>query len=345
MRYNSKERLGINATESIFLKEFNWIFREQPIVDVGIDALVEQVNNGSPQGKFLALQIKSGEGNFRITADKLIYYLSNVHYNYWTNFDLPVILVGHIPEEDKTYWEELSIKKIKKTNKSWKLEISKRNLLNQKAKPFLQNLLTSKTKDSHSLKIFQGENIDNETIFELDSKLDCIGDANESTERTVELLYDLTAKIVSSHERIVEHTNKGDTINSPQVNNTLKKLSKDINISARRLENEILIYSGTIAEGIYAYEQAIIIHFFITKNPINLQEHLESLQFLPTAIDGAISGIQFMRSSFDNIPGNHADLKVARKNMIKVIDLIINEYEVSKNLIESLIEKINLRMN
>ena len=345
MRYNSKERLGINATESIFLKEFDWIFREQPLVDVGIDALVEQVIEGNPQGKFLALQIKSGDGNFSISTDKLTYYLSNVHYSYWTNFDLPVLLIGHIPEDDTTYWEELSIRKIKKTNKRWKLEIPKKNLLNKKAEPYLLKLLTSESNSSNSLKIFQRENIDNETIYELDSKIDGIGDANESTEKTVNLLNDLTAKINMSHERILDHKRKGEALDSPQVKNTLKTLSKNIIISARRLESEILIYSETIAEGIYAYEQAIIIHFEITRNIINIEEHLSSLQRLPPAIDEAILGIKSMRSSFDNVPNDYTALKTSRKNMINVIDLMINEYQVSQEMVLNLIENIKTRLN
>lgn len=345
MRYYSKERLGINATESIFLKEFDWIFREQPIVDVGIDALVEQVVNGNPQGKFLALQIKSGNGNFSISNDKLTYYLSNVHYNYWTNFDLPVLLIGHIPEKDKTYWEELSTRKIKKTNKSWKLEISKKNLLNKKAEPHLLKLLSSNSKHSNSVKIFQGENVDDETIFKLDSKIDCIRDANESTERTVNLLNDLTSKINLSHERILEHKRKDEAIDSPQVKNTLKILAKNITISARRLESEILIYSETIAAGVYAYEQAILIHFGITRNLISIEEHLENLQLLPPAIDEAILGIQSMRSSFEDVPNSYTTLKPARKDMINVIDLMINEYKVSKELVQKLIEKIKLKLS
>tara|TARA_R110002049_G_scaffold175107_1_gene342405 strand:- start:911 stop:1132 length:222 start_codon:yes stop_codon:yes gene_type:complete len=73
MRYNSTERIGVNATESIFIREFDWIFREQPIVDVGIDALIEQSENGNPTGKFIALQIKSGKGNFSVSNEKLTY--------------------------------------------------------------------------------------------------------------------------------------------------------------------------------------------------------------------------------------------------------------------------------
>ena len=58
-RYNTTERLGINAVEQIILKELKWIFREQLIADMGIDAQIEVVCNGVPTGQLLALQIKN----------------------------------------------------------------------------------------------------------------------------------------------------------------------------------------------------------------------------------------------------------------------------------------------
>ena len=60
-RYTPTERIGINEVEKVIIKNIGWIFREQPIADVGIDAIIEQVENGEPTGKFIALQIKTGK--------------------------------------------------------------------------------------------------------------------------------------------------------------------------------------------------------------------------------------------------------------------------------------------
>lgn len=46
--HNQTERIGINAVEATFLSEFDWIFREQPVSDFGIDAQVEIVGGWSP---------------------------------------------------------------------------------------------------------------------------------------------------------------------------------------------------------------------------------------------------------------------------------------------------------
>jgi hypothetical protein len=37
-RFNSTERKGVNRAAQIFNNDLGWIWREQPVVDVGIDA-------------------------------------------------------------------------------------------------------------------------------------------------------------------------------------------------------------------------------------------------------------------------------------------------------------------
>lgn len=44
------------------------------------------------------------------SSEKLTYYISNVYYNYWLNFDIPILLIAHIPKKAKTYWIEISDK-------------------------------------------------------------------------------------------------------------------------------------------------------------------------------------------------------------------------------------------
>ena len=83
MRYNQVELIGVNAVQRIFIEDLNWIFREQPLVDVGIDAMIEAVINQNPSGKFLGAQIKSGKGNFHIKEKSYTYYASDINYKYW----------------------------------------------------------------------------------------------------------------------------------------------------------------------------------------------------------------------------------------------------------------------
>jgi hypothetical protein len=53
-RYDPAERLGVAEVGQIVQRDLGWIFREQPVADVGIDAHIEQVEeSGFPTGKLL----------------------------------------------------------------------------------------------------------------------------------------------------------------------------------------------------------------------------------------------------------------------------------------------------
>ncbi|MBP6301946.1 MAG: DUF4365 domain-containing protein [Bacteroidia bacterium] len=146
MRYFNTERLGVLATDKIVTKDIGWIFREQPICDVGIDAIIEQVENNNPKGKFIALQIKSGEGNFHVSKNKLTYYASNIHYDYWLNLNIPVLLIAHLPIKEETYWTVIDESTLKKTENKWKIELSTKSKFNVDSKQQLIQILAYQKK-------------------------------------------------------------------------------------------------------------------------------------------------------------------------------------------------------
>jgi len=122
-RYNSTERIGVNAVESIVL-DFGWIFREQPIVDLGIDAHIEL------DGKLIALQIKTGASHFKEKSNSYVYFGKTAHLEYWISHSLPVLLVGHIPNKT-TIWQIIEESTIIRTDKGWKVEIPKSNIFGE----------------------------------------------------------------------------------------------------------------------------------------------------------------------------------------------------------------------
>ena len=136
-RYNTTERIGVNAVERLVLDELGWIFREQPIVDMGIDAHVERVDDGDPTGKLIALQIKTGASHFRETKDAFIYYGTTSHLDYWTRHSLPVLVIAHLPELDQTLWALVNEAEVTRTEKGWKIGIPKKNLFGQKTRNLL----------------------------------------------------------------------------------------------------------------------------------------------------------------------------------------------------------------
>ena len=60
---NSIERVGVLNCGKIAEKN-GWMFREQPVNDIGIDAHIEKVDDYGKSRKLLAIQIKSGESWF-----------------------------------------------------------------------------------------------------------------------------------------------------------------------------------------------------------------------------------------------------------------------------------------
>lgn len=61
---NNIERLGVSFCEHAAVKN-GWIFREQPIGDIGIDAHMEFNDTEGENQRLLAIQIKSGESFFK----------------------------------------------------------------------------------------------------------------------------------------------------------------------------------------------------------------------------------------------------------------------------------------
>src|SRR5437762_2179036 len=96
-RYSPTDRIGVNAAEQRVVTQLGWIFREQPIVDMGIDAHIESVEDGNPSGRLIAAQIKSGSSQFKNKNDSLVYYGDLAHLNYWLKHSLPVIIIAHVP--------------------------------------------------------------------------------------------------------------------------------------------------------------------------------------------------------------------------------------------------------
>ncbi len=114
---NSKERIGVHHCAEIAEKN-NWLFREQPIDDIGIDAHMEWVEKNGISRQLLAVQIKSGESWFREQKDGHIIFrgINERQYNYWTMNSLPCIVVLFNPADNMCIWQKLTSKTIERTN-------------------------------------------------------------------------------------------------------------------------------------------------------------------------------------------------------------------------------------
>ena len=111
------ERIGVNHCGEIAERN-NWMFREQPIDDVGIDAHMEKTEPTGESKQLIALQIKSGASWFREKKDDCVIFrdINERQYNYWTMNSLPCIVVLYNPEDDMCIWQKLTADTIEKTN-------------------------------------------------------------------------------------------------------------------------------------------------------------------------------------------------------------------------------------
>lgn len=113
---NSTERIGIYHCGQI-AEQNNWLFREQPTDDVGIDAHIEFLDASGEAKQLIALQIKSGESWFNEQKEDCIIFrnINERQYNYWTTNSLPCIIVLYNPNDGICIWEKLTAKTIQKT--------------------------------------------------------------------------------------------------------------------------------------------------------------------------------------------------------------------------------------
>jgi hypothetical protein len=101
-----QERAGVLAVATELIR-LGLIWRETPIVDVGIDGQIEFADDeGRLTGRLVAAQIKSGDSYFRDDGDEWRFTPQEKHRLYWERFPLPVLLFLHSAAEG-TYWVDV----------------------------------------------------------------------------------------------------------------------------------------------------------------------------------------------------------------------------------------------
>lgn len=77
----SVSRIGVAAINLIFEK-MGFAFREQPVEDYGIDAIVEErTSDRKLTGKLIGVQIKSGTSFFRETLGNKVVFRGELEYS------------------------------------------------------------------------------------------------------------------------------------------------------------------------------------------------------------------------------------------------------------------------
>jgi hypothetical protein len=123
-----KERLGVLAV-GLRSEQAGWAFRELPRPDRGVDAHIEARTDGRPDGRLLALQIKSGESYFRqpVTGGWR-FYIDSSHIDYWGNYSMPVLLVIYDPNTDAAFWQVVNPDTTQSTRDGFAVDVPESNV-------------------------------------------------------------------------------------------------------------------------------------------------------------------------------------------------------------------------
>jgi hypothetical protein len=146
------DRRVVNAVESILLNDFKWAFREQAVIDHGIDAQAEVIEGEKLTGKLIALQIKTGPSYFRRHGSDYIYYGDIRHLDYWLGHALPVVLVLHDPDRGLTLWQEIEREQARITKHGWSIMIPAANILSAAARPAFEAIAANIPTDRPSIR-------------------------------------------------------------------------------------------------------------------------------------------------------------------------------------------------
>lgn len=140
-----KDRTGVNYANTVTTNELGWVFREQPIVDYGIDAIIEVADEKVPLGQLIATQVKCGKSYFeRHTKNGYDFPFDEAHKKYWLNYAAPVIVVLYNKESGLCIWEEISEKTVICTGKGYKISIPETQYFDKNARKKLESTFKNK---------------------------------------------------------------------------------------------------------------------------------------------------------------------------------------------------------
>ncbi|MGH3291841.1 MAG: DUF4365 domain-containing protein [Trebonia sp.] len=126
------------ATAALGFTSMGWAFREQPALDLGVDALAEEVHDGFLTGRLIALVIKAGRAFFsKPDGDGWLYGGRNEELSYWLSYSLPVVLLAHHPDTGLTYWQHLTPHAVTYSSSSWEIRIPAEHVLGADARQAL----------------------------------------------------------------------------------------------------------------------------------------------------------------------------------------------------------------
>ncbi|MEU4667506.1 DUF4365 domain-containing protein [Amycolatopsis sp. NPDC023774] len=118
------DREGLGLFQRAVTRDLGWIFREQTVVDQGIDGHVEIADeDGRGTGRLIAVQIKSGPSHFRRVKGGWAFYYDETKRRLWLGHALPVMVVFIDLETDAIYWQRIHTSVERRTGKRYAVTV------------------------------------------------------------------------------------------------------------------------------------------------------------------------------------------------------------------------------
>lgn len=330
-RFNTNEHIALYKVGLIVLSDLGWVYRTQPVGDVGMDALVEETLEGNPSGRFLMFQVKSGLADGY--EDKLNYYLylTQTHYQYYTNVEMPVIIVLCFPHNQIAHWSVLNESSIRKTPSKFKVALSKNKQL---GKPSIQELTALLDQWTEVKRTSQGLQVHKRSIDELlhDAHglencvphLLSIAEAQRAFSSTTE---GLTKKVTEFAQRRLTHESLQLKQTHSQFNRALLNLAKAINLHTHSFVDAFTL-SGSAIEN--------LLQLFLPHIPPEFPEAqtlLDSMIGLRTEMDSALPKVESLLRTVELFPTSYRLIRPGRNEATKAIDYLVNELRASRSLL------------
>jgi hypothetical protein len=341
-RFNSTEHIGLYEVGLIFLRELGWVFRPQPTADVGMDALVEEVTDSNPTGRFFMVQVKSGLGNVHATKDGFTYYLSQVHFEYYMLVELPVVFVVYSPEHKCAWWNWLNGTTVTQTPKGWKLHIPQTNSLNEQSGIQLAEVMDRHYSTRHIGATESGTSRTDEELVD-----DCgrLGEAalHLNGIRDAQREFSDALKLIT--ENILRHSNQGLGSHSREVIQAVGKANTQLLKLAKRVSQSAQPYANVFTRSGSAVESLILRHGHSAELQAQYPSLLAVLAQLRDTMDDGIPKVEGLLRSLEGLPKNFAQLIPGKSRSVLSVDSLINNLRDSRTLVTRLIVRIESRMN
>jgi hypothetical protein len=127
------ERHGVWVVDGA-IQRLGWFFREQFLMDYGIDAQAEVVaDDDRVAGQLLAMQIKGGNSWFSKPYDGgWTFYGDSNHLAYWLGHSLPVVVI--VNDDGNAFWEQVTSATARETPQGFALKIPSSQPLDKTAR-------------------------------------------------------------------------------------------------------------------------------------------------------------------------------------------------------------------